>query len=157
VCGRASIEALQRRVAPLAAGPQVPTDALYALPDLLRSGQGVFDATGGLHAAALFDAAHPGELLAVREDIGRHNAVDKLIGWALLEGRVPLSSAIVLVSGRAGFEIVQKCAVAGVPIVCAISAPSSLAVATARDAGITLVGFLRGRRCNIYSGAERVV
>ena len=112
----------------------------------------MFDATGGLHAAGLFDNA--GNLLAVREDVGRHNALDKLVGWALMEGKLPLHEHIVLVSGRVSFELVQKCLAAGVPIVCAISAPSSLAVSLAAEFGMTLIGFLRGDRFNIYTGAN---
>ena len=155
VCGKASLEQLELRGCPvLPAGPEVPAETIYSLPDTLREAQGLFDATGGLHAAALFDSE--GELLALREDVGRHNATDKLVGWALLEGRLPLSDHIVMVSGRSSFEILQKCLTAGVPIVCAISAPSSLAVDVAREFGMTLVGFLRGSRFNVYAGAERI-
>ena len=120
----------------------------------MRAAQRVFDSTGGLHAAALFTAR--GETIAVREDVGRHNAVDKLVGWGLLESRLPFTGTIALVSGRAGYEIVQKCAVARIPILCSISAPSSLAVRLAREFGVTLVGFLRGDRANVYSRPERV-
>ena len=127
---------------------------LVKLPDALRASQAVFGRTGGLHAAALFSAA--GELLVVREDIGRHNAVDKVIGWALLENRIPLSNAILLVSGRGGFEIIQKAIVAGLPMVASVSAPSSLAVLLARELGLTLIGFLRGRRFVIYAGENRM-
>lgn len=154
VCGKQSIDALRiRGCAPLPDGPPIEPTLLTSLPAKLRKAQDIFDTTGGLHAAALF--SHNGELLSLREDVGRHNALDKLFGWALLE-RVPLHTGIVLVSGRAGFELAQKCVVAGAPVLCAISAPSSLAVATARDFGLTLVGFLRGERFNVYSGAERV-
>ena len=155
VCGKASLEALRLRGAPaIAPGPHVEPDVLRALPERLRAGQGIFEATGGLHAAALFDLE--GNLLALREDVGRHNALDKLVGWALLQRCLPLSRHIVMVSGRTSFEILQKCLMAGVPIVCAVSAPSSLAVAVAREFGITLVGFLRGERFNVYAGMERI-
>src|SRR5829696_7817217 len=154
VCGKASLEQLELRGCPvIPPGPEIPPETIYALPEKLREAQGLFEATGGLHAAALFDAK--GNLVALREDVGRHNATDKLVGWALLGGRLPLSDHIVMVSGRSSFEILQKCLTAGVPIVCAISAPSSLAVDVARRFGITLVGFLRGNRFNVYSGHER--
>jgi FdhD protein len=155
VCGKAGLETLRIRVpAPLPPGPVVAPELIRALPERLRAGQGLFDATGGLHAAALFDTA--GTLLAVREDVGRHNALDKLIGWALNQGLPPLSRHLVMVSGRSSFEILQKSLVAGVGIVCAVSAPSSLAVELAERFGVTLIGFLRGDRFNIYSGAERI-
>jgi len=155
VCGKASLEQLELRGCPvISPGPEVSAETIYSLPETLREAQGLFDATGGLHAAALFDGE--GELLALREDVGRHNATDKLAGWALLEGRLPLSEHVVLVSGRSSFEIMQKCLTAGVPIVCAISAPSSLAVDVAREYGMTLVGFLRGGRFNVYAGADRI-
>jgi FdhD protein len=155
ICGAASLEALQLRACPaIPPGPHVPADILYSLPDQLRMNQGLFEATGGLHAAALFDTN--GQLLALREDVGRHNAVDKVLGWALLAGMLPLGQHILLVSGRASFEILQKALAAGLPIVCAVSAPSNLAVAVAKSFGMTLVGFLRGERFNIYCGAERV-
>ena len=155
VCGKASLEQLELRGCPvIPLGPELTPQKIYALPDKLREAQGLFEATGGLHAAALFD--REGELVALREDVGRHNATDKLVGWALLEGRLPLSEHIVMVSGRSSFEILQKCLTAGVPIVCAISAPSSLAVDVARQFGMTLVGFLRGNRFNVYSGHERI-
>ena len=155
VCGKASLEQLELRGCPVALpGPEVSAETLYSLPEKLREAQGLFDATGGLHAAALFD--EEGNLLALREDVGRHNATDKLVGWAMLENRLPLSGHIVMVSGRSSFEILQKCLTAGVPFVCAISAPSSLAVEVAREFGMTLVGFLRERRFNVYAGHERV-
>jgi FdhD protein len=154
VCGKASLEQLELRGCPVALpGPEVSAETLYSLPEKLREAQGLFDATGGLHAAALFD--EEGNLVALREDVGRHNATDKLVGWALLENRLPLSGHIVMVSGRSSFEILQKCLTAGVPFVCAISAPSSLAVDVAREFGMTLVGFLRERRFNVYAGHER--
>ena len=156
VCGKASLEQLELRGCPvIPPGPEVPAENIYVLPERLREAQGLFEATGGLHAAALFDTQ--GNLMALREDVGRHNATDKLIGWALLEGRLPLSNHVVMVSGRSSFEILQKCLTAGVPIVCAISAPSSLAVDVARQFGMTLIGFLRGRRFNVYSGHDRVL
>src|SRR5918997_3371997 len=155
VCGKASLEQLELRgCSVIPPGPEVVPETIYALPEKLREAQGLFDATGGLHAAALFDAK--GELVALREDVGRHAATDKLVGWALLEGRLPLSEHVVMVSGRSSFEILQKCLAAGVPIVCAISAPSSLAVDVARRFDMTLIGFLRGKRFNVYSGSERV-
>ncbi|PBC79487.1 FdhD protein [Streptomyces sp. TLI_235] len=127
---------------------------LYGLPDRLRAAQRAFDSTGGLHAAGLFDAE--GRLLCAREDVGRHNAVDKVIGWALREGRLPLTGHVLLVSGRASFELTQKAALAGVPLLAAVSAPSSLAVELAEELGLTLVGFLRGESANVYTGTERV-
>jgi FdhD protein len=155
VCGRAGLETMRARgCAPLPAGLRVAPARICGLPARLRDDQGLFERTGGLHAAALFSPA--GELLELREDIGRHNAVDKLVGWALLAGRLPLSEAILLVSGRVGYEIVQKAVAAGIPVICAVSAPSSLAVQMAREFGVTLVGFLRGQRFNVYSGVERV-
>jgi FdhD protein len=155
VCGKASLEALQARgLSRLPDGPTVPVDLLYRLPTALSAAQRLFDRTGGLHAAGLFTV--DGEALAVREDVGRHNAVDKLVGWALLSGRLPLNSSVLLVSGRVSYEILQKAVAAGVPIVCAVSAPSSLAVAVAEEYGVTLVGFLRGERCNVYAGRERI-
>lgn len=155
VCGRAGLEALALRGAgPLPSGPVVDAAVLSGLPETLRRAQGVFEATGGLHAAALFDPG--GRLAAVREDVGRHNALDKLVGWALGAGRLPFADGILMVSGRASFEILQKALAAGAPIVCAVSAPSSLAVDLARRFGITLVGFLRGDRFNVYAAPERV-
>jgi FdhD protein len=155
VCGRATIDGLRARGAPaIVSGDVVPASVLVGLPEALRTGQPQFAATGGLHAAALFDL--DGRLIAAREDIGRHNAVDKLVGWALLDGRLLLDGAILLVSGRAGYEIAQKAAAAGVPILCAVSAPSSLAVDLAAEFGMTLVGFLRGDRFNVYTGFERI-
>ena len=155
VCGKASITQLRRRglLRPDAATLFDP-EMLCKLPPTLRSAQDVFGRTGGLHAAALFTPT--GELLVLREDIGRHNAVDKVIGWALLGGRLPLSDHVLLVSGRGGFEIVQKSIAAGIPLLASVSAPSSLAVQLARELGLTLVGFLRGRRFVIYAGEERI-
>lgn len=156
VCGKASLEALELRGCPVVPpGPKVSAELIYALPDRLRQGQGLFESTGGLHASGLFSA--DGELVCLREDVGRHNAVDKLVGWALLEGRLPLHDQVLMVSGRSSFEIMQKALVAGVPIVCAVSAPSSLAVALAEQFGMTLVGFVRGRRFNLYAGADRLL
>ena len=155
ICGKASIDSIRSRLL-RAPNPDFRLDAeiLVRMPDALRSSQDVFQRTGGLHAAALFDPS--GKLLVLREDIGRHNAVDKGIGWALLAGLVPLSDSVLLVSGRGGFEIVQKAIVAGVPVVASVSAPSSLAVQLARELRLTLIGFLRGRRFVIYAGEERV-
>ncbi len=155
VCGKASIESLKLRGCPkMPPGPEVRPEVLSALPDKLRAAQSIFSSTGGLHAAGLFDAR--GEVLAVREDVGRHNAVDKLVGWALMNDKLPLSDCILTVSGRASFEIMQKALAAGLPVVCAVSAPSSLAVQVATDFNMTLVGFLRGERFNLYSGHDRV-
>jgi len=155
VCGSASLDALHERgLCRIADDVTVPLDVLYGLPDALRSAQGVFEVTGGLHAAGLFAA--DGSLVATREDVGRHNAVDKLVGWGVLGDRLPLSGTVLMVSGRCGYEIVQKAVAAGIPVVASVSAPSSLAVAVAEDFGVTLVGFLRGRRCNVYAGRERL-
>ncbi len=155
VCGSASLDALHERgLARVSDDVSVPVDVLYGLPDTLRAAQGVFEVTGGLHAAGLFTA--DGSLVAAREDVGRHNAVDKLVGWGLLGDRLPLSGTVLMVSGRCGYEIVQKAVAAGIPVVASVSAPSSLAVAVAEDFGITLVGFLRGRRCNVYAGRDRI-
>lgn len=155
VCGRAGLDTLRGRgCAPLAPGPVIRPEVITALPQRLHDAQGLFSRTGGLHAAALFDPQ--GALLVSREDIGRHNALDKLIGWALLAGRMPLADGVLMVSGRASYEIVQKALVAGIPIVCAVSAPSSLAVQVAREFGMTLIGFVRGARFNVYAGVERV-
>jgi FdhD protein len=156
ICGKASIDAVRNRTL-AAPNPnfRLTAKTLTALPEILRESQNVFDRTGGLHGVALFD--RDGALLVAREDIGRHNAVDKVIGWALLENRVPLKDATLLVSGRGGFEIVQKAIAAGIPVVACVSAPSSLAVQLAREMRQTLVGFLRGNRFVIYSGEERIV
>lgn len=155
VCGKTSIDSIRRRgLRPPSRDLRIDPELLCTLPDQVRNQQAVFERTGGLHAAALFDDS--GELLALREDIGRHNAVDKIIGWALLNHRVPLSRHILLVSGRGGFEIVQKALAAGLPALASVSAPSSLAVRLAREMGLTLVGFLRGRRFVVYSGDFRI-
>lgn len=155
VCGKTSIDALRRRIAKNRVKLRVSTDLLIDLGPRMRSAQKVFTATGGLHAAALF--LPDGTLRALREDVGRHNAVDKVVGWALMQGETPLSGTMLVVSGRLSFEIVQKAAAAGVPIVAAISAPSSLAVELAKTLGITLVGFIRERGFNVYCHQERVV
>jgi FdhD protein len=155
VCGKSSIAAVRvKGLLRPSRALRVDPDSLCGLPEALRGAQAVFDRTGGLHAAALFDAA--GTPLAIREDVGRHNAVDKIIGDALLAGRIPLSNQVLFVSGRGAFEIVQKSLVAGVPILASVSAPSSLAVDLARDHGQTLIGFVRGRRFIIYAGPERL-
>lgn len=155
ICGKASLEAVEvMGVKPVQSDVRVTPDVLARLGDELREAQHVFERTGGLHAAGLFDAN--GRLIELREDVGRHNAVDKLLGHAFLEGETPLSESILLVSGRASFEIVQKAAVAGVPVVAAISAPSNLACDAAAAFHMTLVGFLRGERFNVYTGPERI-
>ncbi|GAA3783187.1 formate dehydrogenase accessory sulfurtransferase FdhD [Streptomyces phyllanthi] len=157
LCGKASLDAVRTTARwPIADTPQlrVETDLLAALPSRLRAAQQVFDRTGGLHAAALF--SKEGELLDLREDVGRHNAVDKLIGRALRSGDLPLSQHILLVSGRASFELAQKAVMAGIPVLAAVSAPSSLAVDLATETGLTLVGFLRGDSMNVYAGEQRI-
>ncbi|GIW37636.1 MAG: sulfurtransferase FdhD [Meiothermus sp.] len=153
VCGKAGLENLRLRYEPLEPGFKVSSQMLVELPGLLSQHQALFQRTGGLHAAALFDQF--GKLLALREDVGRHNALDKLLGWAFLENRLPLCEHIVLVSGRASYELAQKTLAAGIPILAAISAPSSLAVELASQFNLTLVGFLRGA-FNVYCGAERI-
>ncbi|MBX2996991.1 MAG: formate dehydrogenase accessory sulfurtransferase FdhD [Caldilineaceae bacterium] len=156
VCGKASLDALENRgCMPLPPGPTVDASLLYALPQRLSERQSLFKSTGGLHAAALFRSN--GDLLCLREDVGRHNAVDKVIGWALLHDELPLSDCMLLVSSRASYEILQKSTVAGIPIVCAVSAPSHRAVSVAQQFNATLVAFLRGERFNIYAGEERIV
>lgn len=155
ICGKASIEAVRiRGIRPPKGELRLDPELLTSLPTTLRPAQALFERTGGLHAAALFDSR--GTLLAVREDVGRHNAVDKIVGQALLAGTLPLSEHILFVSGRGGFEIVQKALVAGVPVVASVSAPSSLAVQLARDNDLTLIGFLRERRFVVYSGERRL-
>jgi FdhD protein len=154
VCGAVMIEDLRRDLAVLPSGPSMDPAVLPSLVDRLRSEQGVFDRTGGLHAAGLFTPS--GEAIAVREDVGRHNGVDKVVGRMLLDGRLPLNDAVLVVSGRAGYEIVQKSINAGIPLLAAVGAPSSLAVALAREFNQTLVGFLRGERFNVYAAPERL-
>ena len=154
ICGRASTDELVARIDPLPAGPSVARSSLQTMPGTMRSAQAVFETTGGLHAAALFTPN--GELIELREDIGRHNAVDKLVGARALAGAIPAHDAVLLVSGRVSFEIVQKAAVAGVPALAAVSAPSDLAIATAERLRMTLVGFLRGDGFNVYAGPERI-
>ncbi|MES2701406.1 MAG: formate dehydrogenase accessory sulfurtransferase FdhD [Bacteroidota bacterium] len=157
VCGKASIEAVHAacNILDVKDSLQVPVALLYRLPALLRAQQDVFESTGGLHGCALFDTA--GEIMLLHEDVGRHNALDKLIGSAFNSGMLPLSHHILLLSGRASFELVQKAAMAGTKMVAAVGAPSSLAVQMAEDWGMTLIGFLRGERFNIYSAAHRII
>jgi FdhD protein len=155
VCGKTSIEnVIPSDRPPLSSPIRVSADLLYGLPDALRRRQSIFASTGGLHAAGLFSAG--GDLVDIREDIGRHNATDKIVGGQFLAGRLPLGDKILMVSGRTGFEIVQKAFAAGIPIVASVSAPSSLAAALAETAGVTLVGFLRGRRFNVYANGQRI-
>jgi FdhD protein len=154
VCGKASIDAVRLAAEPVPDGPVVESGALSEMPKALRAAQRVFERTGGLHAAGLFDRS--GELLIVREDVGRHNAVDKVVGRAAMDRLLPLHDKLLMVSGRASFEIMQKALLAGVPIVAAVSAPSSLAVDLARESNMTLVGFLREGGFNVYAGSERV-
>lgn len=153
LCGKTTLDDVEQHCEPVGTGPVVPRSVISVLPDRLRDAQTVFDATGGLHAAARFTAA--GDLVALREDVGRHNALDKLVGHALLERHV-LADDVLMVSGRVSFEIVQKAAMAGIPVVCAVSAPSSLAIDAARRFGQTLVGFVRGDSANVYTHAERL-
>jgi FdhD protein len=177
VCGKTSIEAIERRIAPLEDGIRLGGRALFAMPSLMRKAQEVFSATGGLHAAALFSMdervnsgngsvdganrskADDGELslTVLREDVGRHNAVDKVIGFAVMHDMIPLANCVMMVSGRLSFEIAQKAAAAGIPILCAVSAPSSLAVELAEEVGMTLVGFLREPNFNVYTRPDRII
>ena len=154
ICGKASIDEVALQVDPLPDGPVVTRNVILALPDMLRAAQRAFDQTGGLHASGLFTPR--GELVAIREDVGRHNALDKLVGSQVLAGTMPLHDRVLMVSGRVSFEIVQKAAAAGIPIVCAVSAPSDLAVETAERLGVTLVGFLRGDGFNVYAHDDRI-
>jgi FdhD protein len=154
ICGKAALEDVEVRCAPVAPGPEVASDVIVSLPDRLREAQRIFQRTGGLHAAGLFTPE--GELVSLREDVGRHNAVDKVVGEQLLAGRVPLGEHVLQVSGRVSFEIVQKAAVAGIPVVSAVSAPSSLSVEAAERFGMTVVGFVRDGRFNVYAHHERI-
>jgi FdhD protein len=155
VCGKTSIDSITRRIAPIASDAKIAAATILQLGNRLRESQEVFAATGGLHACGLFDLE--GNLLATREDIGRHNAVDKIVGWALANEMLPLSTSLMMVSGRLSFEIVQKAAAAGLPILAAVSAPSSLAVDLAEEGGITLIGFLRDASFNVYTHRARIV
>jgi FdhD protein len=155
VCGRAQLDSLRELgVAQVEDDLTIDAALLYELPERMRAAQRVFAATGGLHAAALF--RETGEVVAVREDVGRHNAVDKLVGWGLLEGRLPFARCLLMVSGRASYEILQKSLMARIPLVASVSAPSSLAVDLARDFGVTLAGFVRGTRANLYANPQRI-
>ncbi|UWZ84571.1 formate dehydrogenase accessory sulfurtransferase FdhD [Occallatibacter riparius] len=154
ICGKATIETVRRRgLRSPNQSFRISPEVLCKMPEALRAQQALFDRTGGLHAAALFDKQ--GDLVVLREDVGRHNAVDKIAGWALLQNRVPLSDNVLLVSGRGGFEIIQKALAVGIPVIASVSAPSSLAVKLAREFGLTLIGFLRGERFVIYSASHR--
>jgi FdhD protein len=154
ICGKASLEQVEIRCGALPPGPPLPASVIPGLPGTLRSAQRIFEQTGGLHAAGLFD--REGRVLTVREDVGRHNALDKLVGRALLTGELPLSDRILMLSGRVSFELVQKAALAGLPVICAVSAPSSLAVETAEALGMAVVGFVRGAGFNVYCHPERI-
>ena len=155
ICGKTALEAIQMNSTPLESGPQFPLSLFYSLSQKLREEQETFEETGGLHAAAVFDKV--GSLIFLSEDVGRHNAVDKVLGRALLERKVPLGDHVLMVSGRTSFEILQKALAARIPVVAGVSAPSSLAVALARRFRVTLIGFLRGQSCNIYAGEDRIV
>lgn len=156
VCGKAQIDTLRDLgITPIEDDTRVDIETIYALPDRMRVAQRIFASTGGLHAAALFDSS--GDVIAVREDIGRHNAIDKLIGWGMMNNRLPLSETMLLVSGRASYEILQKALIARIPIVAAVSAPSSLALHLANEFGVTLIGFLRTNRANAYSAPTRIL
>jgi FdhD protein len=154
VCGKGALEAVAVEAAPVQSDLRVPAALIQALPDRLREAQAAFEATGGLHATGLFDV--DGQLLCLREDVGRHNAMDKVVGWALGQEMLPLASSILCVSGRLSFELVQKATVAGCPVMAAVGAPSTLAVELARDRGITLCGFVRGGTFNVYSKSGRI-
>ncbi len=155
ICGRAAIDQVRMSCdAVESPGFRITKETLWSLPDLLRRRQAIFDDTGGLHAAGLFDGS--GALIALREDVGRHNAVDKVVGYLLAHGGLPAVDRVLMVSGRASFELVQKAALAGIPILAAVGAPSSLAVELGDELGMTIIGFLRGERCNIYCGERRV-
>ena len=155
VCGSTMLEDIEKRNLPaLPSGPAITPDLITSLPEKLRAAQDLFETTGGLHAAALFDLE--GNLLAIREDVGRHNALDKLIGWGLLNDHLPFHNRVLMVSGRASYELLQKSFSAGISVFCAVSAPSSLAVEVAERFGITLIGFLRGDHFNVYTGIERI-
>lgn len=159
ICGTDSIDAVRKTLHfdPSQDALRIPVDVLAELPERLREAQAVFDKTGGVHAAGLFNVDGPRpELLCLREDVGRHNAVDKVVGWALRQGLLPLSGTVLQVSGRASFELVQKAALAGIPVLAAVSAPSSLAADLAAETGLTLVGFSRGHSLNVYAGRERL-
>jgi FdhD protein len=154
ICGKASLEQVEIQCGLLPPGPPLPASVIPGMPETLRSAQRIFEQTGGLHAAGLFD--REGRLLTVREDVGRHNALDKLVGRALLTGELPLTDRVLMLSGRVSFELVQKAALAGLPVICAVSAPSSLAVETADALGMAVVGFVRGAGFNVYCHPERI-